>query len=486
MTSVSDQQPNEAWTFIDWCEATAFYHPDQSIAHHHRLFQEATASLDQRLAFEISSDKFGKWLRGEPINLRADALCAIGVLRQFARTKNRLVLNGINLVNHARLFLRSTAVCAQPFAELTPEEVDQLQIDSVFYASTDMSETLSELYQRVFPSPSQRIWGRDHDMSQLLTMLSDRQHPIVCISGTAGDGKTNLAWWAMRRAVEEGLFTHFDWVTDRSMYVDSNGEPRPTGLPALHTDSIFNSMIKHFSWDELKLRATNIASQCAQRFREGHYCLVLDNMETQGQLEHFLRALSVLVHPKVPRTSRILITSRVEYPTMNVKFMPIKGLALESVIAYIKYVEKSQNNVRLTDNERQLLAKATDGNPLFIQIAIARYARAQTHQDMRELIAHIQKGDRFYKAFQNLFGGLYDALSAAAQQIALDAAIYSEKITQEDLLSDAAMHTEDEDIFEQALAELVDQRVLVASNVRGQYTMHPLIRAYLTRVKSTS
>ncbi len=45
------------------------------------------------------------------------------------------------------------------------------------------------------------------------------------------------------------------------------------------------------------------------------------------------------------------------------------------------------------------------------------------------------------------------------------------------------MHTEDEDTFEQALAELVDQRVLVPSNVRGEFTMHPLIRAYLTRVK---
>lgn len=486
MTSISDQHPSEAWTFLDWCKATAFYDPDQSAAHHYRIFQEATLSLHTKLALEISSDKFGKWLRGEPINLRADALCALGVLRQFARNKNRLVLNGINLVNHARLFLRSTAVCAQPFAELTPEEVDLLQVDIEFHASPGMSETFSEQYRRVFPSPSEVIFGRDPDMSHLLTLLSDRQHPIVCISGTAGDGKTNLAWHTMRRALDEGLFTHFDWVTDRSMYVDSNGEPRPTGLPALHTDSIFNSMIKHFHWDELKLRATNLASQCAQRFREGHYCLVLDNMETQGQLEHFLKTLSVLVHPKVPRTSRILITSRVEYPTMNVKFMPIKGLDSESVIEYIKHVERNQNNVLLTDDERKLLAGATGGNPLFIQIAIARYARAQTGRDMRSLIAHIREGDRFYKAFQNLFGGLYDALSATAQQIALDAAIYFEEITQEDLLSDATMHTEDEDAFEQALAELVDQRVLVPSNIRGKYTMHPLIRAYLTRVKNTS
>ena len=483
MTNISDQQPSEAWTFLEWCKATAFYNPDQSMAHHHRLFQEATASLDKKLALEISHDKLYKWLRGEPIYLRADALCAIGVLHQFARNQNILVLNGINLVTHARLFLRSTAICAQPFADLTPEEVDQLQIDTVFHASTGMSETLSELYRRVFPSPSQVVFGRDHDMSQLLTLLEDKRSPILCISGTAGDGKTNLAWHTMCRALDEGLFTHFDWVTDRSMYVDSNGDPRPTGLPALHTDSIFNSMIKHFSWDELKLRATNLASQCAQRFREGHYCLVLDNMETQGQLEHFLKTLSVLVHPKVPRTSRILITSRVEYPTMNVKFMPIKGLASEAVIQYIQYVERNQNNVLLTDAERQALADATGGNPLFIQIAIARYARAQAGQKMSELIEHMREGDRFYKAFQNLFGGLYAALGATAQQIALDAAIYYEEITYEDLLSDAAMHTEDEDAFEQALAELVDQRVLVPSNVRGTFTMHPLIRAYLTRVK---
>ncbi len=104
-----------------------------------------------------------------------------------------------------------------------------------------------------------------------------------------------------------------------------------------------------------------------------------------------------------------------------------KGLP-QKQLQYIESVEHSQNNVLLTDSERQALAVATGGNPLFIQIAIARYARAQTWQKMSDLIEHMQKGDRFYKAFQNLFGGLYDALSATAQQIALDAAVYGGKL----------------------------------------------------------
>jgi hypothetical protein len=477
---MSEQQPTEQWTFKQWCEAVGFYDSSKSIAEHYRRFIELVHELPHTFMREITDDKFGRWLSASPIQQRDEALCAIGVLQRIAQTKERLVLNGINFVDHSRLFLRSTAVCAQPFAELSAQEIESLlnvESQSQWLSANEMRR---QLYRRVFPSPYYPIIGREREIDELINRLTDKKAPIVCVVGTAGDGKTNLTWHTICRAVDSGLFSAFDWVTDRSMYVDGNGNPRPTNLPPLTTSTIYNSMIQHFEWDDLKLRFTNLAQLCAKRFREGHYCLVLDNMETPDQLERFLHELSPLVQPTPPLTSRILITSRVEVSAPFVDYMPIRGLELEAAIQYVEHIEGNQARITLRNADRELLARATGGNPLFIQIALARYAK--NGRNMKRVVDQMQQGSSFFSTFQNLFSSLYQALSPAAKQVALDAAQYTEEITRDDLEADAAHHLADAEQFEQALTELVDQHVLKPSDIPGYYTIHPLVRAYLVRI----
>lgn len=477
---MTEIEPTEGWTFKDWCKAVGFYNPAYSIAEHYRRFTELLNRLPAELVLQISDDKFTRWLNGGPIQLRNEVLCAIGVLQQVAQAHERLVLNGINFVDHARLFLRSTAVCAQPFAELSAQEIESLLAVQQREGSLHPDALRRELYRRVYPAPYYPIIGREREIDELLNRLSDKRASIICVVGTAGDGKTNLTWHAVCRAVDSGMFTAFDWVTDRSMYLDSNGNPRPTNLPPLTPSAIFNSMIRHLGWDNLKLYATNLAERCATRFREGHYCLVLDNMETPDQLRQFLHDLSTLVQPNPPRTSRILITSRVEVNTPLVDYIPIKGLEDEAAVKYVRHIENKQARATLSDEERALLAKHTNGNPLFIQIALARYAK--NGRNMRRIIEQIREGSSFFSTFQNLFSSLYEALSPAAKQVALDAAQYTEEITRDDLEAEALRHLPDVEQFEQALTELVDQHVLKPSNITDHYTIHPLIRAYLVGI----
>ncbi|PJF30768.1 MAG: hypothetical protein CUN51_06180, partial [Candidatus Thermofonsia Clade 1 bacterium] len=401
---MSEQQPTEQWTFKQWCEAVGFYDSSKSIAEHHRRFIELVHELPHTFMREITNDKFGRWLSASPIQQRDEALCAIGVLQRIAQTKERLVLNGINFVDHSRLFLRSTAVCAQPFAELSAQEIESLlnvESQSQWLSANEMRR---QLYRRVFPSPYYPIIGREREIDELINRLTDKKVPIVCVVGTAGDGKTNLTWHTICRAVDSGLFSAFDWVTDRSMYVDGNGNPRPTNLPPLTTSTIYNSMIQHFEWDDLRLRFTNLAQLCAKRFREGHYCLVLDNMETPDQLERFFHELSPLVQPTPPLTSRILITSRVEVSAPFVDYMPIRGLELEAAIRYVRHIEGIQARATLSDLDRELLAEFTGGNPLFIQIALARYAK--NGRNMKRVVDQMRQGSSFFSTFQNLFSGL--------------------------------------------------------------------------------
>jgi hypothetical protein len=478
---MSTEQPNERWTFLQWCEGVGFYDPSASIAAHYRSFTELVQALPQRFMLQISEDKFGRWWNGTgKINRRDEALCVIGVLHRVAQQHERLILNGVYFADHARIFLRSTTVCEQPFAELSAEEIDQLLARPSQDAPSSQDILRQKLYRRVFPSPYTPIIGRDREIDDLLNRLGDRNSPIVCVVGTAGDGKTNLTWHTVCRAVDSGLFSAFDWVTDRSMYVDSNGDPRPTDLPALRPDAIFNSMINNFDWADLKLIARDVAERCAKKFREGHYCLVLDNMETTAQLERFLRELSILVQPTPPRTSRILITSRVESSAPFVSHMPLKGLEREAAIAYVKHMETRYANVALSDSDREQLAEITGGNPLFIQIALARYVR--NGRNIRLIVDQVRQSNSFFSTFQNLFGGLYESLSPAAKQVALDAAQYTEEITREDLEADAEYYMSDSEQFERALMELVSQQVLKPSDVAGYYTIHPLVRAYLTHM----
>jgi hypothetical protein len=126
------------------------------------------------------------------------------------------------------------------------------------------------------------------------------------------------------------------------------------------------------------------------------------------------------------------------------------------------------------------LGEKPSGNPLFIQIALARYAK--NGRNMRRVVDQMQQGSSFFSTFQNLFSSLYQALSPAAKQVALDAAQYTEEITRDDLEADAAHHLADAEQFEQALTELVDQHVLKPSDIPGYYTIHPLVRAYLVRI----
>lgn len=101
---------------------------------------------------------------------------------------------------------------------------------------------------------------------------------------------------------------------------------------------------------------------------------------------------------------------------------------------------------------------------------------------MRRIIEQIREGSSFFSTFQNLFSSLYEALSPAAKQVALDAAQYTEEITRDDLEAEALRHLPDVEQFEQALTELVDQHVLKPSNITDHYTIHPLIRAYLVGI----
>ncbi|MBO9310253.1 MAG: hypothetical protein J7551_10785 [Chloroflexi bacterium] len=164
--------------------------------------------------------------------------------------------------------------------------------------------------------------------------------------------------------------------------------------------------------------------------------------------------------------------------------MSLKGLTREAAIEYVKHMEARYANIALSDSDREQLAEVTGGNPLFIQIALARYVR--NGRNIKLIVDQVRQSNSFFSTFQNLFGGLYESLSPTAKQVALDAAQYTEEITREDLEADAEHYISDSEQFERALMELVSQQVLKPSDIAGYYTIHPLVRAYLMHISERS
>lgn len=484
--------PTDDWDFATWCRAVDLWDShkqpgEQARRHYLAALEHLPLFVEDKGAKElVGKDKFLGWLlNAAQIIQRSDAVQAVAVLNYYAQQNRCTVMNGINLIDHARIFLRSTVVCKQPFADLSPDEVELISNHSItqYIPSSHSAPTgdLYSLYKRVFPSPLPYLYGRSEDIQALQTKLRE-PNPIVTIAGNAGDGKTHLAWHFALHAVQAlGIYDAFDWTTDRRAFLDVDGKIKSTNLPPLSFDAILNSMVARFQWDDIMLeRQRNVMQRCAERLRQGFFLLVIDNIETLEQAESLVENLNRLFGAKPLRNSRAIVTSRVNLPLSGVGHVELRGMSEDACVAFIDTLERSRHSFMLLDRQRRELARATGGNPLFIQIAMARYGSVGS--DFDDLIDRLRSGKTLYAQFQNLFDALYTNLEPLAQYLAKHAAQYNDEITTPNLVEDVqSQHQIETEVIEVALEQLIQRRVLNRGILPGVFTLHPLVRAYLRR-----
>lgn len=472
---ITSPQPDETWGLDRWLSAA-----DPDIKGQRLLeiaFQRAAAldliAEDDR---EVNPKQFFDWAK-KGIPRRRDALKIIAALSHLASKNDIRLLNDELLRDHARIFLISSA-CGDKFAELTEAELVKLSRGK----KTSLDNDYPDLARRVYPQPPDELFGRVIDLDRVLEGM--RNASICVIDSVAGNGKTALAWYAAKRAVKAGLVMHFDWTTDKRVMVNSRGETIPTKEKPLDFNRIMRSMAVRFNWHEVATSQDHeLEGLCANRLQRGLYLIVIDNLETMNQYEEVIERLSVLLHRRAdmaPQMSRALITSRVQVSQPGCWRIEIDGLDLQAAENLIQHLEPGLLAKRiepLTSSQRKTLWEATAGNPLFLKIAVSRYSQSPRRFD--DIIDHLRAGTNFFSAFENLFGVLYALLSDGARWLAT-AAVEYEVITFDRLLSAWTKAGGDREEFDLALGQLVAARVIdVASVGESEYTLHPLIRAYI-------
>jgi hypothetical protein len=311
---------------------------------------------------------------------------------------------------------------------------------------------------------------------------------VSVIDAVGGNGKTTLAWHVAMLAVETGVIQKFDWTTDKRVMLDLDGFPLDTDLPPLDFNRILRSMAVRFQWyDIMAAQDADLETLCADRLATGLYLIVVDNLETIDQRDMIVDRLRGILDRRrslSPQMSRALITSRVQVREPNCQRIELGGLDLESSKQYIFYLEQNltgKNVISLSDGQSEKLWQVTLGNPLFIQIAVARYMRARATFD--EIVSNLETGQDFNQSFRNLFSATFNELGEVTRWLAMVAAELP--ILTYDALRQIWLSEEESDLeyFDYVLRQLVQYRILnpIVKQIDHleEYSIHPLVRAFL-------
>ena len=467
--------PTRKWTFDIWREQAGGPSAND------------IASIASELGITDWDDGFAnstitRWFtKGIPD--RSKAIKIIAVLSEVARRNRRSLLNGDLLREHARIFLNSEA-CSERYAELDEDELKWVSSGKIVSGI----ESFSELRMRVFPRPPERqyLYGRDNDLQRVLDALQSAS--VSVIDAVGGNGKTSLAWHVAMLASESGIVREFDWTTDKRVMLDLDGYPLETDLPPLDFNRILRSMAVRFKWyDIMAAQDSDLEALCADRLATGLYLIVVDNLETIDQRDMVvdrLRGILERRRSRAPQTSRALITSRVQVREPNCQRIELGGLDLQASKQYIRHLEKhlsSKEITHLSDTQCDKLWQVTLGNPLFIQIATARYMRERT--TFEDIVSRIESGSDFNQVFRNLFSATFDELDDATKWLAAVAGelpLLTFDALRQVWLTEENYHLEQ---FDYSLRQLIQYRVLNPAIIQADYTeeysIHPLVRAFL-------
>lgn len=500
LPSTRNPVPDKTWTLDDWFIAATRNEMAQSrfllLANDLWGLEDdpiAAAGGRKKDNAAIDPNRGVSGLTKDGIARREHALALITALGACARKNGIRLMHGRDLRLHSRLFLRRP-ICTTDVMDLTIDEVHRIAQAIADYCDGDLEEPISEsdteLLERVFPRPPQKLTGRKVDFDRVGEAL--RESPIVVIDANPGSGKTSLAYHVTLHARDSEFVTHVDWNTDKRVMIDIDGKERDTHQPPLTYEAVLLSMANRFGWmDVLETPDTQlrrIEDLCCKHLRKEMCLIVLDNIESVRGYEEMLRKLGDLIRPKrsALQLSHILVTSRVILPFDGCWRVDVHGLDADETNEYIGVLEKryqNKNQPLLTKLQRDQLYQVTEGNPLCIQIAVARCFDATSKFD--RIIDQLRSGTGFYAMFNNLFGGVCETLDFAACRMAVNAAS-ADPITYAKIYADWATDfpEADEEVLLQALHTLIRMNILYPSSAGDDwtgtiYTMHPLIRAYL-------
>jgi hypothetical protein len=493
-------QSKEAWDLAKWLSNC--YGNDRSPRNEIYPYFKELASIAKQEGMiwwtkeELKRNTFHEW-QEHGIPKREDQKAMIAVLRRIASLHRQSIFSDKTLDTDIKDFLSSAACRNEDFFILKDTEILDIRI----LVPLKLDDSFSRLHRRIYPKPPNILRGRTE--SSKLVKESIQNNLITVLGTLPGQGKTSLAWHIGVELVTTGNFRDFDWTTHKySLINPQTGEKKkldPTKYQSkisqgstMNFDDILISMGHRFRWlDNRALDPLLRQDRCAALLRDNKYLIVIDNIETAPDIEEIVNFFSKLQGYGLPHfESRILITSRHFLTVENIQNIDLKGIEESGVLDFFgdlasDYPKQAMNQLpNIADEQYRELWATSHGIPLLMMFSFYHLCAGTSYSSVINGLKHASED--FEIIFENMFGDLLSTLHPAHQKLAQVAAIIDLRnyaITYETLKNAWQTIDPNNEISNgllTALQELTKYRI-ITQNSAGQYTIHSLIRAFLTQ-----
>jgi predicted ATPase len=325
--------------------------------------------------------------------------------------------------------------------------------------------------QNTLPTRATSFVGRDVELTEIATLLSEPQCQLLTLVGEAGVGKTRLALQIAHE--QQKLETFKDGVYFVSLESVGSASLIPTQLATILG---------------LELQTENPLEEIARAVAERHMLIVLDNFE---HLMDGVEQLSFLV--KQCHNLKLLVTSRERLRLEEENVFVVSGLAFptgeatleqavecEAVSLFVQRAKQMRPEF-LLDNEALphvlKICKLVEGLPLGLELA-ATWVRLFS---LEEIVLELEKNLDFlatttrniperHRSLRAVFESSWKLLNSKEQAVLSQLSVFQNGFRRE-AASEVASATIP------VLASLLDKSLLRVTN-EGRYSLHPLVRQF--------
>lgn len=262
--------------------------------------------------------------------------------------------------------------------------------------------------------------GVEKISEQLLqTLLNEENFFIVSLDGIGGIGKTALADFVTRQAIETSRFDEIAWVTAKHTHLSMLGRLQvESGRPALTLHMLIEQLSQQLAL-QIDGQDTKLAQQRAvQHYLRKRRCLVvIDNLETVADLQELIPAIQ-----KMQKPTKFLLTSRLRLlDRPGIYSSSLRELDLEAAIKLVQIEARRAgfgDFASATREDLQTIYETVGGNPLALKLVVGQlrfYSLATVLQRLGEKPQEKQADG----LFEYLFTEIWESLNDECKQILL-------------------------------------------------------------------